>query len=203
MKNTRGLLTAMTVLLIATVIIAAIPTENEGAIYGDTVRLHIPANSDNEEDQAVKLEVRDMLLREYGTELSTLGSKEDAEDKLSCLLPDIKASADKILIDKGMQYRSDAELVTEWYDTRSYGELTLPAGYYTSLKVTLGEGSGRNWWCVMFPPMCLGMATESTDGEPIQYTEEEYRLIREGGYSIKFKILELISEACREVAKNR
>ena len=208
MKKTKGhssaaLLSAALMLLLSTLLIAVMPTEREGAIYGDTVRLHILANSDGDSDQQIKLEIRDRLLAEYGTGLSAQTDREAAEERLSELLPEIESSVSLWLAELGVDYGCRAELGTEWYETREYGELTLPRGYYTSLRIMLGEGEGRNWWCVMFPPMCLGIATETAPGDDalIQYTKEEYRLISEGGYSVKFKLLELAADALRQLSK--
>ena len=76
---------------------------------------------------------------------------------------------------------------------QEYKDFSLPQGYYTSLKITVGEGDGANWWCVMYPPMCLDIATSEAE-----YTDEEYRLISPSGYRVKFKLLELASELTRK-----
>ncbi len=187
----KKILTPTVLILLCTLFIAVMPTEAEGAIYEDTVRLHILANSDSEEDQAVKLILRDEILKKYGKRLSLFESVENAEKELSEILPEIKAFSDGVLSELGYFGECDVTLSEEWYDTRSYEGFTLPAGYYTSLRVIIGDGDGQNWWCVMFPPLCLDVALSDS-----KYTAEEEILITKK-YNVKFKILELVSEFVR------
>ncbi len=178
-------------LLLATLFIAVIPTDAEGMIYEDTVRLHVLANSDSEEDQALKLALRDEILSEYGRSLSVFERADEAKESLRGKLGEIESFCNvklKELSDAG--YTAKVTLTEEWYETRDYGEYSLPKGYYTSLRIIIGEGEGQNWWCVMFPPLCLNAATESA-----AYTPEEELLITKK-YRIKFKIIEIVSELC-------
>ena len=188
-----GILSILAAMLIA----CAIPTEADAEIYSDTLRLHILAASDSGEDQALKLRVRDGILAEYSAQLSEASALEDARATLEARLPDIVATAERIVAEAGYDYTVTASLGEEWYDTRDYGEVSLPRGVYTSLIIRIGNGQGRNWWCVMYPPMCLDIATEDapSDDAVIGYTEEEYALITDSGYNVKFKILEVFSEA--------
>lgn len=178
-------------MLISTLLIAILPTDAEGAIYEDTVRLHILANSDCEEDQTIKLLLRDEILSEYGEKLSIFESTEDAKFNLSQKTDEIKEFADRKLSEHGCEFKTEVYLLREWYDTREYEDFSLPCGYYTSLKIVIGNGEGQNWWCVMFPPLCLDASTSSP-----KYTAEEEILISKK-YKIKFKILELVSEITR------
>lgn len=182
-------------LLIVTMVIGALPTEAEGEIYEDTLRLHILANSDSAEDQELKLLVRDEILLKYGEILRHGESITDAKSTVSGLLTEIEAYAEKKIVELGYGYEVRATLGEEWYETREYEDFTLPAGYYASLRIIIGEGEGQNWWCVMYPPLCMEMATESApaDDGVIDYTKEEIALIKSGGYQIKFKILEELS----------
>ena len=125
------------------------------AVQHSVLRLHIPANSDSVEDQAIKLKLRDMLLEQYGAQLSNCPSLEAAHSKVKALLPEIDAAADRFLIENGANYSADAQLVTMYFTTRQYGNVTLPAGRYDALRITLGSGEGHNWWCVMYPALCL------------------------------------------------
>ena len=177
--------------LIATLLIAVFPTEAEGAIYEDTVRLHILANSDSQTDQAIKLVLRDEILKKYGKDLSVFENAQEAQDELSKKLTEIKDFSNEILASLGYNANTTVTLENEWYDTRDYESFSLPCGYYTSLKIIIGEGTGQNWWCVMFPPLCLDASTESP-----KYTAEEEILISKK-YTVKFKILELVSEITR------
>jgi stage II sporulation protein R len=186
----KKILMPIFMILTATIFIAAMPTEAECAIYEDTVRLHILANSDSQEDQALKLRLRDEVLKEFGKSLSVFESVDEAENELSEKLNDIKVFADKKLYDFGYGYKTEVTLSKEWYDTREYDGFSLPCGYYTSLRIIIGEGEGKNWLCVMFPPLCLDAAVST------KYTPEEEFLISKK-YNVKFKILELISEITR------
>ena len=188
-----GILSILAAMLIA----CAIPTEADAEIYSDTLRLHILAASDSDEDQALKLRVRDGILAEYSAELSEVTDLEDARVTLEARLPDIVATAERIVAEAGYDYTVTASLGEEWYDTRDYGEMSLPRGVYTSLIIRIGKGQGRNWWCVMYPPMCLDLATDApSDDWTSGYTGEELSLIS-GKYRVKFKLLELISDFIR------
>ncbi|MBQ7363599.1 MAG: stage II sporulation protein R [Clostridia bacterium] len=200
----KAFIYCITSLLLVTLVIAAVPTESEAAIYEDTVRLHILASSDKDEDQEIKLAIRDRVLEKYGTALKGYSDADEAENKIGELLKYIESDVDVWLCELGADYTSTVTLGREWYDTREYEDFTLPKGIYTSLIIELGEGAGKNWWCVMFPPMCLDIATESApaDDATVDYTNEETRLISGGGYSIKFKLLELVSEVASKISKN-
>lgn len=204
MKANVKFISYILMILCVVLVIAAVPTEREGAIYRDTVRLHILANSDSEEDQELKLKIRDRLLEKYGTMLSLAESKENAVDRLTELEGDIKNDVDLWIKESGSDYECEVTLGIEWYETREYDEFTLPCGYYTSARILLGEGDGKNWWCVMYPPLCLDLATEDApaDDAVLGYTKEEYTLITKQGYNVKFKILELISESMAFSSKN-
>ena len=184
-------------MLVLTLILAVFPTEAEGAIYDDTIRLHILANSDSAEDQALKLRVRDAILLKYGDTLSECKSAEEAEKRLSLVLDGIEAEAKRIITDEGYSYDVHAAVSREWYDTREYENFTLPRGIYSSLRVIIGNGDGKNWWCVMYPPLCMEIATERapSDDALTDYTSAETLLIGGGKYRVKFKILEMLSSA--------
>lgn len=133
----------------------------------EVLRLHIPANSDSEYDQAVKLKVRDYILEEYGAQLSGCVSREEAVEAVRRLLPDIEKSCCEYLSQQGADYGARAELTEMYFTTREYENVTLPAGDYLALRITLGSGEGHNWWCVMFPPLCIPMASEPIDEDVI------------------------------------
>ena len=182
-------------LLLVTLIIAVIPTETDGAIYEDTVRLHILANSDSDEDQRLKLKLRDAILTEFSDSLSDFDDADTAREMLMSALPEIESFSETKMIEYGYSYPVSVTLTEEWYETREYEEFTLPKGYYSSLRVIIGDGEGKNWWCVMFPPLCLDMATEEAprDDGIKKYSDSEFKLITGNGYQAKFKILELVS----------
>jgi stage II sporulation protein R len=171
-------------------IIAILPTEAEAKIYEDTVRLHILAPSDKKEDQELKFALRDAILENFSDELSGFENSSIAKEELSKKLSKIDSFSNEFVKNQGYDYAVSVSLTNEWYDTRVYEEFTLPCGYYSSLRVIIGEGEGQNWWCVLYPPICLDFATG------VGYNPSEEALIM-GKYDVKFKILELLSELCR------
>lgn len=186
----KNFISSIFIILVATIFVAIMPTEAEAMIYEDTIRLHILANSDSEYDQAIKLSLRDKILEKYGSMLANETTKDDAECIIISKAEEIKAYADDYLAEYG--YSCEISLEEEWYDTRYYDGFALPKGYYTSLVIKIGEGEGKNWWCVMYPPMCLGLSTSK-----VQYSPNERDLIL-GKYNVKFKILEFISEGTQK-----
>ncbi len=172
-------------------------------IRNDVIRLHVIANSDSEADQRVKLKVRDALL-ECGKEMfSGNVDVNNAEEKLNLYKKILIETADKVLAENGMEYKSDISLKEEYFATRQYEEFTMPAGEYLALKVILGEGSGKNWWCVMFPPLCLPAASENKDLNVV-FSENGADIVGNSNkYVIKFKIVELFEEIKQKIEQNR
>ncbi len=151
-------------------------------------RLHIIANSNSDEDQMLKLKVRDNILK-YSKELYS-GCK-DVSDALFVSknnLSELKSVAQKTIAFYGYEYDARVYTSREYFNTREYGSFTLPAGKYYCLKIIIGEGKGKNWWCVMFPSVCLSGCTDDFDGV---LSEEEQRLIEDKRYIVKFKALEI------------
>lgn len=138
---------------------SAFSTECE-EVRSEVLRLHIPANSDSAEDQAVKLALRDYILEEYSNELSACGDLATAEKTAASLLPEIEEKCTAFLHENGFSYGARAELTTMYFTTREYDRLILPAGEYRALRITLGSGEGHNWWCVIFPQLCLPAVSE-------------------------------------------
>lgn len=204
MNKKKSIIFPALIILIATLLITVIPTDAEAAIYDDTIRLHILANSDSEEDQALKLDIRDRLLIKYSEQLSRANGITDAKEKARELTESMEKDVSGWIAEAGYDYACEVTLTEEWYDTRSYDEYTLPKGNYTSLRVLIGDAEGKNWWCVMYPPLCLDLATEDApaDDAVIDLTTEEQHLISGGGFSIKFKLLELFTSAVEHFTKN-
>lgn len=128
-------------------------------VPANVIRLHIPANSDGKLDQAVKEEVRDALMAKYGPQLEGAANAGEAEKLLSGSLPEIAKVAEGCLGERKLSYGAKVALKTLYfpdktYDTLDGKTLRLPAGYYKALQVQLGKGQGKNWWCVMYPPLC-------------------------------------------------
>lgn len=122
--------------------------------YSGIIRLHVIANSDSAEDQNLKLKVRDEIIKEVGS----LENSRDIQDSRSYLkehLRDMEETAEKVIRENGMDYTATADLGVRWIPAKTYGDMYFPAGNYEALNLTLGKGEGQNWWCVLFPPLCL------------------------------------------------
>ncbi len=213
----------ISIALAALFALPCLPVHGEAEIYGKVLRLHVIAASDSEEDQSIKLSVRDALLKVIPELLGDCRTLEEAvaaaEDGSERLLSTARGELSRL----GAEYGASLTLGEEYYPTREYDGLRLPAGRYTSLRVVLGDGQGKNWWCVLFPSLCLSAAKRSTvkaecadstsvaaenaaasandereeDYIAAGFTPEQYRTITETDtpkYKIRFKILELIGE---------
>ena len=188
-------------LLIIFIIISAISyvsavSEN---ISNSVFRLHVIANSDSKEDQDLKYIVRDNLLEYMNTLTKGLTSKQAAMEIAKQHENDFYNIAKKTIEENGYTYDVKIEIGNSYFPTKYYGDISLPAGYYDSLKVEIGNASGQNWWCVMFPPLCfVDMSTGIVPDESKQtmqenLAEEEYALISENNNSninFKFKLIE-------------
>lgn len=135
------------------------------SVQSEVLRLHIPANSDSEYDQDIKLRLRDYILDEYSARLACERDVGQAIAQTEALLPEIEQACNQFLTAEGAPYGAKAELCNMHFNTRVYDNVTLPAGEYTALRITLGSGEGQNWWCVMFPPLCIPVASEETQTE--------------------------------------
>lgn len=133
------------------------------AVRTQVVRLHILANSDSEADQAVKLKVRDQILKDVGGVFTLTHNKPDAKLAAQRNLPQIRQAARKALLAAGEDMPVRVELTNMYFTTREYDDISLPAGYYDAVRVTLGAGDGKNWWCVMYPPMCVSAAMHNEE----------------------------------------
>ena len=121
----------------------------------ELIRLHVVANSDSEADQAIKLRVRDAVCRSLEEDLRRIGDIGEAKTYLQNNLPKIQAVANATLRAAGCDFEAVVSLCKETFDTRLYDTFKLPAGVYEALRITIGEGNGKNWWCVVFPTLCV------------------------------------------------
>ena len=126
----------------------------------ELIRLHVVAASDSEEDQAVKLQVRDAVIEAVQRDLQSLTDMEQARSYLKANLPKIEVAANQVLAEAGFPDTVRVRLCVEEFAARVYDTFTLPGGLYESLRIVIGEGEGQNWWCVVFPSLCLPATTE-------------------------------------------
>ncbi|PKM74204.1 MAG: stage II sporulation protein R [Firmicutes bacterium HGW-Firmicutes-16] len=166
----------------------------QGRLSGELIRLHVIANSDSTGDQSVKLKVRDNVLEVLTPMLDGATDVVEAESIIKNSLPQLCRVSETILMNNGKYYSAKAEICLETYPTRNYDGFALPAGEYISLKIILGEGIGHNWWCVVFPPLCM-TSVEDEDTFTGLSNETEKLITTDGNqYRVKFRIIELYEE---------
>ena len=172
-------------------------------LSGKLLRLHVVANSDSDADQALKLEVRDAVLDCAAGYLENVSDVRAAEQVLGAHLAELAGAGQAVVMEKGYDYAVRASLGTSHFPTKTYDGFALPAGDYRALRVTIGAGEGRNWWCVVFPTLCVSAASEWQDTAVSGgLSDEDVRLRAEEdeGYVLRFKCLELwdkLSQKCR------
>jgi stage II sporulation protein R len=182
--------------LIITIFITSLTTfaADYNNITDKILRFHILANSDSVADQALKLEVRDAVLSGTANIFENPRNKEEAVAAAKKALPEICRIAEETIANAGFDYVVSAEVTEMEFDTRVYGDITMPAGDYTAIRVTIGEAEGKNWWCVMFPQLCLPAFTkeEAIDVFNNYLTESEKDILRNPRkYKGKFFFVEL------------
>lgn len=158
------------------------------------IRLHVIANSDSPEDQALKLRVRDRVLARAQEILEQSADMEQAEQALTAALPELTREARETLAAEGCAQPVQARLEPAEFPTKDYDGFSLPAGKYLALRVIIGQGAGQNWWCVVFPPLCTAAASDvPAVALDAGLTDQEVALITEAdeGYILKFKSVEL------------
>lgn len=203
MKQTEKLLIVAIVVMAITMLVGFLPVHGEEEIYDTVVRLHVIANSDTEEDQALKMAVRDSILCAVTPAVQNCESQAEAIAEIGRVKESALSAARDIIKDSGYDYDVDIEIGREEYPTRDYGNFVFPSGEYISVCVIIGEGEGQNFWCCLYPPLCMSAASE-VSGEYVDdafiqagLTGEQYKIITENDsvkYRVRFKILEAIEE---------
>ena len=162
------------------------------------VRLHVVANSDSQEDQDLKLQVRDAIVAQLNGVMEELDSAQEAKEFLAEHLGELEDTANRVLQQAGSHLKAQVSLALEEFPTRVYDTFQLPAGLYEALRVTIGEGAGHNWWCVVFPTLCVPASSEG-----FQETAEASGLSsqlagtltrEEGEYEIRFQFLDWLGQ---------
>lgn len=182
---------------VLTVIYSVIPFEAQcSELSQDVFRLHILANSDSEADQSLKIKVRDKVL-DYTEDLFNFAnSKEEAESIISDNLQSISNVAYQTVLDNGYDYVVTAEITNMYFTTRYYEGYTLPSGMYDALRITIGEGEGHNWWCVMYPSICISSAEDKESKAKEALDDDEYNIVCNEQYQYKFKVVEMFEKFC-------
>ena len=184
------------VLMVAAALVlmsGALALQTQDQLADKVGRLHVLANSDSEEDQALKLRVRDRVLERATELLEQSADRQEAEALLRGNLLELENLAAEEIAAAGYDYPVTAELTDTTFPTREYDGFTLPAGEYLALRIVIGEGAGQNWWCVVFPPLCTTASADvPASALAAGLTQEDVNLItEEPGYVLKFKTVEL------------
>lgn len=190
-------LKSLCVAFVLTVIFSMLPFETEcKEISNEVFRLHILANSDAESDQELKLKVRDKVLEYTESLFENSHSKEEAENAVSDNLQEICNVALKEVRNNGYDYGVTAEITNMYFTTRYYDSYTLPSGMYDALRITIGSGEGHNWWCVMYPSVCISSEENQDKAAKEALNENQYDIVKNEQYEYKFKIVEIFEKIC-------
>ena len=187
--------------------VEAVSTDISSSVF----RLHVIANSNSDEDQALKYKVRDSLLNYMNNICKDCSSKEEAIIIVTEHQDEFKQVALETIKNEGYSYNVKIEIGNFEFPTKQYGDISLPAGFYDALKVEIGKAKGKNWWCVMFPSLCFvdvssGIVPEESK-EELQnvLSDEEYAIISDNSnpdIKLKFKLLEFFTNSGLLTAKN-
>jgi len=173
-------------------------------IAKEVLRFHVLANSDNDYDQNLKLKVRDSILTKYKTQLENCENVQETKDFFEKNINDVILTAKETIKKEGFNYDVKAFVGKSTFPTKTYGDISFPAGEYEALRIEIGEAKGKNWWCVMFPPLCFvdvshkEIPKESKQELKNILTEEEYGIVanseKDTNFKVKFKVVELWEE---------
>jgi len=191
----------MAIVLTAAISISGFVASCEG-IEHSVLRMHVIANSDEKYDQELKLKVRDAVLEEGKDVFNGATDVKEAQEKIEASQDKLLKVAKKVIAEEGYDYNVRIEIGEEYFGTRSYDEITLPAGQYQAVRIIIGEGAGKNWWCVMFPPLCLPGASERTEIDAV-LTQGESNVVKSNPkIDARFKVVE-IYEKVMDTVKNK
>ena len=202
MAFTKKLLTCTIAVLALALLAGFLPVHGEEEIYDTVVRLHVIANSNSEEDQALKLVVRDRVLECAGPTLKDCKTHTEAVAAIGGIMAELEEEAERTVREAGYDYDVSVGITEEYYPTKSYESCAFPEGKYVSLQIKIGDSEGENWWCCLFPTLCLSAASDSDvrDNEEafvsVGLTDDQYKIITETDtpkYRARFKILETFS----------
>ena len=185
---------ALLLALAVTILWGAASLGQQEELGRKVIRLHVIANSDSPEDQALKLRVRDRVLARAQEILEQSADMEQAEQALTAALPELTREARETLAAEGCAQPVQARLEPAEFPTKDYDGFSLPAGKYLALRVIIGQGAGQNWWCVVFPPLCTATACQWQDaGRAAGLEEDDLSLMAEedAGYELRFRSVEL------------
>ena len=168
---------------------------DKNTLRQELIRLHVVAASDSVEDQAVKLQVRDVVMASLQQALSDATDVQQAKAYIETHLPQIEAAAKSVLQKMGLEDRVSVQFLEETFSARDYDTFSLPAGIYESLRITIGEGNGKNWWCVLFPQLCIPDSQDVVEdvAAGAGFSQQlSNSITQKDGYRIRFYFLDLL-----------
>ena len=161
----------------------------------EVLRLHILANSDSKDDQTLKYDLRDYMLSTFSDVFGNCDSFSQSVAVANERRAEIEEKANEFVHSKGYSYNVKCEVAKTYFTTRKYENVTLPAGEYTAVRLLIGNAKGRNWWCVMFPPLCLPAAQDRGGNLDAFFDDGELKVVESSGrYEPRFKIVEIIEK---------
>lgn len=189
--KTKGKILTLLLICSAMFLLTAFVAADEAVADDSLIRFHVIANSDTLYDQSIKLKVRDVVIEKVNYVLNSAKNEKEAEQLLERHSKEILETANNILSKENCGYTATAKLETSIFPTKTYGNITLPAGKYNAYKIILGEGKGKNWWCVLYPPLCFVDINDDTAVAVTQNTENtkgnDIFAVNGNLYQIKFK----------------
>lgn len=194
MKNVTILLKAILAFCMSFLLLLTIDCfipRDEDEVYNSVIRLHILANSDSETDQQLKLKVRDAIIAESGDLFADNPKDELPLEQMEELGEKFTQTANRVINENGFDYTAKAVWGKENYPTREYDGVSFPAGEYYSLRINLGQAEGKNWWCVLFPPLCTNASTAKQSLCDMGISRSGVKVYTKRRYVFRFKILEL------------
>lgn len=189
--------------IIITFVITSYSSTVQSDIADNLLRLHVIANSDSSSDQELKLMVRDRLLAESSDLFSDTESIDESKQIVENNIEFLESAARDVITSRGFDY--DVRIKTEkcFFPVKSYGSLTLPSGEYEAVKVEIGKAEGKNWWCVMFPPLCFVNGTVNSEKSLAKLkdslSEEEYDIVTSGKVDFRFKIVDVVQSSYQTI----
>ncbi len=208
MKKIQNIELALLTGMLITIILSGFCSfdENYNEITDNVFRLHILANSDSNEDQELKLKVRDAVLKNTSYLFDESMSKEETINTVEQHMNELNQIAKKTIAENGYSYSVKCEITEMYFDKKIYEDITMPQGNYSALRITIGEAKGHNWWCVMFPPLCLPAVTNTEEileeyGDIL--TKEEVDMLQNPeNYEVRFYFVDLVSKLTDDNGKN-
>lgn len=197
-------------LVLTTLLMTCVSAQQANEVKDSVLRLHVLANSDSEADQNLKLAVRDAILEQSAYLFEETGSKEQAIASAQGSIETLTAIAKEVIAKQGYDYDVKIEISSSFFPTKEYGDIRLPAGYYDALKVTIGAGNGKNWWCILYPPLCFGGSTEKSKanekkmGDVLSSEDLEFVTTDSAPeIEVKFKIAELWGQLIHKIKDSK